>query len=771
AENPIPEFLRGQQLEPLVAGQKVVTIQVPVDNWVDLGWGDTVQVGQSINGVSDSGGRAEGTLRLDVLSRVRIYALPQFAPERAATVPVCLVVNAEQARELLKWRGHGTFQLTVVQKHEPTPIGAYGIIDNPTYSPEATPQTYSAADEPQQVSDQLDFLADPVPTDEPLAREAPPADNEVTTSGRIVPDETPSTDEPTVADLPEPQRAPMRSPDSEEAPLPTIEPSEAGTIRAIEIGSQLSLAAGSSLVVEDAHSGAISRVTGFDPAVIRVTALSRKQLQIEGLTGGTTVLMVTIPDIYKEPLRVPVHVHQVGPPDFTGVSEETDAIVRRALAERQREEQELAQARQRDEVLETLTGLYPDADLQITWIRDSLLLRGTISDGRQEGEIVEIAEQFAPNVLNQLRVADMAPDSEVAPRSIPAGKRVVSISLGEDVLEWLKPDQLVDIGRIRAITQVVEREGQAHEVVNKVVEVVVAGATVSNVLADEGAAVFVVSSDQVEALESIMSNELMVTPHAEPNRAISESSYRSDDTLYEDGSEAERPAAADDEPDPSLRDEIRALHEDVRRLIVLLEQRMSDGDVHPYKFESPGSPSTDGAEEAPAESEASEKTEERQTEAAPAESVPQGDAEIPDFGGPGDQNMTFRQRLWDEVGLRVSPLREDDPRLNGQPYHGGLLVDDVRPSSTMATAGLRAGDILVGLHVWETVSDGSLQYVLEHRPGDQGAVKFFLVREGETRYGSVDLQGWRSVETPGAVAEPLDEDAPLQAALSVGFRR
>jgi hypothetical protein len=49
-----------------------------------------------------------------------------------------------------------------------------------------------------------------------------------------------------------------------------------------------------------------------------------------------------------------------------------------------------------------LQRLYPTAKLEVIRIRDAMLIRGSVNDQQHAVEIVEIAEQYAPRVLNQL---------------------------------------------------------------------------------------------------------------------------------------------------------------------------------------------------------------------------------------------------------------------------------------------------------------------------------------------------------------------------------
>ena len=95
------------------------------------------------------------------------------------------------------------------------------------------------------------------------------------------------------------------------------------------------------------------------------------------------------------------------------------------------------------------------------------------------------------------------------------------------------------------------------------------------------------------------------------------------------------------------------------------------------------------------------------------------------------------QPTWEILGVELRPIPSEEFRKNHQTrYRGGLAVTSVRPNSPAANQGIRSGDVLVGMHVWETVSLENVTYILK-RPdfASLSPLKFFILREDETLYG------------------------------------
>jgi serine protease Do len=74
-------------------------------------------------------------------------------------------------------------------------------------------------------------------------------------------------------------------------------------------------------------------------------------------------------------------------------------------------------------------------------------------------------------------------------------------------------------------------------------------------------------------------------------------------------------------------------------------------------------------------------------------------------------------------------------------------VTDVRADSPASKQGIRRGDILVGMHVWETVSLENVTYILGRPDFAQlDPLKFYLLRGSETLYGHLTVQSRPSRE-------------------------
>lgn len=110
------------------------------------------------------------------------------------------------------------------------------------------------------------------------------------------------------------------------------------------------------------------------------------------------------------------------------------------------------------------------------------------------------------------------------------------------------------------------------------------------------------------------------------------------------------------------------------------------------------------------------------------------------------EQMTFDLALakcsktWDVLGLELTEEPKSTFSKRNSRYRGGMRVVEVRPGSAAAQEGIRTGDVLVGMHGWETASSQDIDYIVT-RPnlGEIGSMKFYVLRGKNMLYGHLDV--------------------------------
>jgi serine protease Do len=104
---------------------------------------------------------------------------------------------------------------------------------------------------------------------------------------------------------------------------------------------------------------------------------------------------------------------------------------------------------------------------------------------------------------------------------------------------------------------------------------------------------------------------------------------------------------------------------------------------------------------------------------------------------PGDKNVPApADVVWRKIGVRLKPISSELVSRTSQQLHGGLAVADVNPQSAADKAGIQRGDILVGLHQWETLSLDNVVFVLTHPDlPNFNPLCFYIIRSGQIRRG------------------------------------
>lgn len=106
------------------------------------------------------------------------------------------------------------------------------------------------------------------------------------------------------------------------------------------------------------------------------------------------------------------------------------------------------------------------------------------------------------------------------------------------------------------------------------------------------------------------------------------------------------------------------------------------------------------------------------------------------------------QPAWEQLGLQVRQVPNDEFQKKFKTrYRGGLLITAVRPNSPASNQGIRAGDTLVGMHIWETVSLENVSYIL-NRPdfSSISPLKFYILRDGETLFGYLPMASTKTAQ-------------------------
>jgi serine protease Do len=94
--------------------------------------------------------------------------------------------------------------------------------------------------------------------------------------------------------------------------------------------------------------------------------------------------------------------------------------------------------------------------------------------------------------------------------------------------------------------------------------------------------------------------------------------------------------------------------------------------------------------------------------------------------------------IWTKLGVQVQAVAADAVTKVNRQLNGGLEITAINNDGVAARSGMRKGDILVGLHNWETLSSDNITYVLSHPDLSKfSPLSFYIVRSGQVRKGSL----------------------------------
>ena len=94
--------------------------------------------------------------------------------------------------------------------------------------------------------------------------------------------------------------------------------------------------------------------------------------------------------------------------------------------------------------------------------------------------------------------------------------------------------------------------------------------------------------------------------------------------------------------------------------------------------------------------------------------------------------------VWKRLGLKVAPVGAEAVAKANPQLRGGLQVTDVATGSVAAVGGIQKGDVLVGLHLWETLNLDNVTFVLNHKGlASFSPFKVYFARDGRVRETSL----------------------------------
>ena len=105
-------------------------------------------------------------------------------------------------------------------------------------------------------------------------------------------------------------------------------------------------------------------------------------------------------------------------------------------------------------------------------------------------------------------------------------------------------------------------------------------------------------------------------------------------------------------------------------------------------------------------------------------------------------DVAVKDQTWEVLGLKVESTAKTS--IGTKEFRGGLTVLAVKPNGLAAANGIQRGDILVGVHVWETINPENLDYILSDADlTKEENVPFYVVRQGDTLRGQFDVSKLR----------------------------
>ena len=108
------------------------------------------------------------------------------------------------------------------------------------------------------------------------------------------------------------------------------------------------------------------------------------------------------------------------------------------------------------------------------------------------------------------------------------------------------------------------------------------------------------------------------------------------------------------------------------------------------------------------------------------------------------EGSTTADKVWDELGVKLAAVPSEKIKEYTKRFRAGMRVTSARSSGALARQGVRQGDILVGMHTWETASIDDVAYIVTRGDfGDSDSVQFLVLRGTQTLSGQLPVSAFR----------------------------
>lgn len=103
--------------------------------------------------------------------------------------------------------------------------------------------------------------------------------------------------------------------------------------------------------------------------------------------------------------------------------------------------------------------------------------------------------------------------------------------------------------------------------------------------------------------------------------------------------------------------------------------------------------------------------------------------------------VTAADQVWQKLGLKVAAVGPKLVSTVERQLRGGLWLSEVSIGSLADLAGLRKGDILIGMHQWETLNIDNVIFILNHRDvATFNPITIHVIRDGRVHQAQVKLK-------------------------------